>query len=198
MPRIRGKEKVYAAEDFRKEVRTKQGVYDLMSKSALAEAVGLPRTTMTKRLADPMTMTFDEFCRINETIHPDIRLRTKFPYYLQMIISFNPISITHWLKKRFFDNPDPRATVHESTYKDNRFLTQEAIQTLEAFKERDEYPGAGTTKKYLEDKLQREQMQMMQLQAQQAQTQVMPGVAAAGGGMAAPGINQQASPAIGG
>lgn len=69
----------------------------------------------------------------------DIRLRTKFPYYLQMIITFNPISVTHWLKKRFFDNPDPRATVHESTYKDNRFLTQEAIDTLEAFKERDEY-----------------------------------------------------------
>ncbi len=69
----------------------------------------------------------------------DIRLRTKFPYYLQMIITFNPISITHWLKKRFFDNPDPRARVHESTYKDNRFLTPEAIATLEAFKERDEY-----------------------------------------------------------
>ena len=69
----------------------------------------------------------------------DIRLRTKFPYYLQMILSFNPISITHWLKKRFFDKKDPRATVHESTYKDNRFLTEEAIQTLEAFKESDEY-----------------------------------------------------------
>ncbi len=69
----------------------------------------------------------------------DIRLRTDFPYYLQMILSFNPISITHWLKKRFFDKRDPRATVHESTYKDNRFLTEEAIQTLEAFKETDEY-----------------------------------------------------------
>ena len=69
----------------------------------------------------------------------DIRLRTDFPYYLQMIITFNPISITHWLKKRFFDIPDSRATVHESTYKDNRFLTKEAIETLEAFKERDEY-----------------------------------------------------------
>lgn len=69
----------------------------------------------------------------------DIRLRTDFPFYLQMIITFNPISITHWLKKRFFDKPDPRATVHESTYKDNRFLTKEAIETLEAFKERDEY-----------------------------------------------------------
>lgn len=69
----------------------------------------------------------------------DIRLRTKFPYYLQMIISFNPVSATHWLKKRFFDNPDPRATIHESTYKDNRFLTEEAIKTLESFRERDAY-----------------------------------------------------------
>ena len=69
----------------------------------------------------------------------DIRLRTDTVYYLQMIITFNPISITHWLKKRFFDKPDKRATVHESTYKDNRFLTKEAIETLEAFKERDEY-----------------------------------------------------------
>lgn len=69
----------------------------------------------------------------------DIRLRTDFDQYLQMIITFNPISVTHWLKKRFFDKPDPRARVHESTYKDNRFLTAEAIRTLEAFRERDEY-----------------------------------------------------------
>lgn len=55
------------------------------------------------------------------------------------------------------------------------------------------YPGAGTTKKYLEDKLQREQ-----LQAQQAQTQAMPGQALASGGMPAPGANPQVSPAMGG
>lgn len=69
----------------------------------------------------------------------DIRLRTKTPYYLQIILTFNPISITHWLKKRFFDKSDPRATVHESTYRDNRFLTPEAVQTLEGFKDTDEY-----------------------------------------------------------
>ena len=69
----------------------------------------------------------------------DIRLRTNCPYYLQMLLSFNPISITHWLKKRFFDRKDPRARVHESTYKDNRFLSPEAIQTLEAFQETDQY-----------------------------------------------------------
>ena len=69
----------------------------------------------------------------------DIRLRTQCPYYLQIILTFNPISITHWLKARFFDKKDPRATVHESTYKDNRFLTQEAVKTLEAFQDTDEY-----------------------------------------------------------
>ena len=69
----------------------------------------------------------------------DIRLRTDTPYYLQMILTFNPISITHWLKARFFDRRDPRARVHESTYRDNRFLTPEAVKTLEAFRETDEY-----------------------------------------------------------
>ncbi len=69
----------------------------------------------------------------------DIRLRTDFDQYLQMILTFNPISITHWLKRRFFDMQDPRATTHRSTYRDNRFLTEEAVRTLEAFKDTDPY-----------------------------------------------------------
>ncbi|MBD5099223.1 MAG: PBSX family phage terminase large subunit [Clostridiales bacterium] len=79
----------------------------------------------------------------------DIRLRTKFNQYLQIILSFNPISVHHWLKKRFFDFDikDPaererameRTRTHESTYKDNRFLEEEAVRTLESFKETDEY-----------------------------------------------------------
>lgn len=69
----------------------------------------------------------------------NIRMRGTTRYYKQMIISFNPVSIKHWLKKRFFDTRDPRARIHESTYKDNRFLPQEDIDTLEAFKETDEY-----------------------------------------------------------
>ena len=69
----------------------------------------------------------------------DIRLRGETRYYKQIILTFNPVSITHWLKKRFFDRKDERATVHESTYKDNRFLDAEAIRTLESFRETDEY-----------------------------------------------------------
>lgn len=69
----------------------------------------------------------------------NIRLRDKCPYYHQIIVTFNPISITHWLKKRFFDRADPRATTHRSSYKDNRFLSEENIKTLEDFRETDEY-----------------------------------------------------------
>ena len=55
----------------------------------------------------------------------------------QMLLSFNPINITHWIKRHFIDSG--LATVVHSTYKDNKFLTDEDIKTLEAFKEIDEY-----------------------------------------------------------
>lgn len=69
----------------------------------------------------------------------DIRLRGKTKYYQQIILTFNPINTQHWLKKRFFDRTDERATTHKSTYKDNRFLNEDAIKTLESFKDVDEY-----------------------------------------------------------
>lgn len=69
----------------------------------------------------------------------DIRLRGETKYYKQIIITFNPVSILHWLKLRFFDKSDPRVKTHRSTYKDNRFLDAESIMTLEAFKDTDEY-----------------------------------------------------------
>lgn len=69
----------------------------------------------------------------------DIRLRGERKYYKQIIISFNPISITHWLKKRFFDCKDARVVTSRTTYKDNRFLPEEDRLTLEAFRETDPY-----------------------------------------------------------
>lgn len=75
----------------------------------------------------------------------NIRLRGKTKNYKQIIITFNPISITHWLKRRFFDCTDlpekerKKIRTHESTYKDNRFLDKEAVEVLEAFKYTDEY-----------------------------------------------------------
>lgn len=69
----------------------------------------------------------------------DIRLRGKTNHYKQIILTFNPISSRHWLKKRFFDCKDRRAKTDISTYLDNRFLDAEARRTLENFKNTDEY-----------------------------------------------------------
>lgn len=70
----------------------------------------------------------------------DIRLRGETRYYKQIILSFNPVSILHWLKKRFFDRKnDVRIRAHESYYWDNRFLPEEDRRTLEAFRETDPY-----------------------------------------------------------
>lgn len=69
----------------------------------------------------------------------DIRLRGQSEHYKQIILSFNPISVNHWLKGRFFDRCDPRARVMRSTYLDNRFLDSDARATLEGFRESDPY-----------------------------------------------------------
>lgn len=78
-------------------------------------------------------LTEDDFNQL------DIRLRGETKHYKQIILSFNPISITHWLKARFFDRTPADATTHRSTYKDNRFLDAEQIKVLEGFKNTDEY-----------------------------------------------------------
>ncbi len=69
----------------------------------------------------------------------NIRLRGETPFYKQIILTFNPINILHWLKTRFFDHSPENATIHESTYRDNRFLDDAAIKVLEDFREIDEY-----------------------------------------------------------
>ena len=55
----------------------------------------------------------------------------------QIVLSFNPINIQHWIKKHFIDSK--LATVCFSTYKDNKFLTDDDRKALEDLKYTDEY-----------------------------------------------------------
>ena len=55
----------------------------------------------------------------------------------QMVLSFNPINIQHWIKGHFIDSG--LATVCFSTYKDNKFLTEDDRKALEDLKLIDEY-----------------------------------------------------------
>lgn len=69
----------------------------------------------------------------------DLRLRGQTRNYKQIMISFNPISITHWLKAVFFDGKKSNSTVVHTTYRDNDFIDDEYKATLESLKEQDPY-----------------------------------------------------------
>jgi phage terminase large subunit len=65
----------------------------------------------------------------------NLRLRGRSRNYKQFILTFNPISETHWLKRRFFDIERPNATINHSTYLDNRFIDDEYRAELDALKQ---------------------------------------------------------------
>lgn len=70
----------------------------------------------------------DDFNMLNESI------RGKIPdgMFKQVIISFNPWSSKHWLKKRFFDPPnDENKLAITTTYKINEFLGEEDLKEFE-------------------------------------------------------------------
>ncbi len=66
----------------------------------------------------------------------DLRLRGDVPTYLQIILSFNPISRMSWVFKRFFETVDPDAFVHHSTYPDNKFIDEDYKKKLENLKKK--------------------------------------------------------------
>ncbi len=57
----------------------------------------------------------------------------------QMVITFNPISVSHWLKERFFDYKEENVFICHTTYKDNEFLDDDYKNQLESYKITDPY-----------------------------------------------------------
>ena len=68
----------------------------------------------------------------------DLRLRGQGSIPKQITISFNPVSITHWLKD-FIDKQKNDISVLRTTYKDNKFIDDKYKQVLESFKDTDPY-----------------------------------------------------------
>jgi len=67
----------------------------------------------------------------------NLRLRGNPEIKKQVVLTFNPISATHWLKQYFFDRRRDNTFILKTTYKDNAFLDDEYIKELESLKDRD-------------------------------------------------------------
>lgn len=60
----------------------------------------------------------------------ELRVRGETSNYKQFIVTFNPISETHWLKGRFFDVQDNEVMTLTTTYQDNCFLDADYVKHL--------------------------------------------------------------------
>lgn len=75
-------------------------------------------------------MNEDDFNKI------DMSIRGELPpgYFKQITLTFNPWSEKHWLKKRFFDNPDDNTLALTTNYMCNEWLGEDDIKLFESIK----------------------------------------------------------------
>lgn len=75
------------------------------------------------KLTDVWLEEATEFTQADLEIIDD-RLRGVLPdgQFYQIRMTFNPVNQSHWIKKVFFDLPDPNVLTHHSTYLMNRFV----------------------------------------------------------------------------
>ena len=101
---------------------------------------GLDDAEKVKSIANIDDIVVEECTEINqqEFNQLNLRLRSKNPYN-QMHLMFNPISKSNWVYKQWFENgynAESTVVLH-TTYKDNKFLPQDYINSLMEMKDKD-------------------------------------------------------------
>ena len=98
--------------------------------------LGLDEETKLLSLNDISCIWIEEAYEVPKAIveQLDLRMRGKNKNQ-QILLSFNPISSASWLFD-FCNNPPNSFIFHHSTYKDNKFLSKEYIESLEELRVR--------------------------------------------------------------
>lgn len=73
-----------------------------------------------------------DFDMLNESIRGEVA----DGLFKQITITFNPWNDRHWLKKRFFDNPDKDTLAMTTNYTCNEWLDEADLQVFETMKEK--------------------------------------------------------------
>lgn len=95
---------------------------------------GLDDSEKIKSITDITDIWAEECTELSEEEFDqlDLRLRANVPY-LQFIVSFNPVSKVNWVYRRWFADGKVKENtmILHTTYKDNRFLPEAYIKSLE-------------------------------------------------------------------
>ena len=75
-------------------------------------------------------ITFDDYSQLKMRLRGNGKLRN------QMVLMTNPISKANWIYKFFYAEgcQEENCLIHQSTYKDNRFINETTVRTLEGYK----------------------------------------------------------------
>ena len=73
-----------------------------------------------------------DFDMLNESIRGEVEA----PLFKQITLTFNPWNDRHWLKARFFDNPDNDTLAITTNYTCNEWLDKADLQVFESMKEK--------------------------------------------------------------
>ena len=73
-----------------------------------------------------------DFDMLNESIRGEVQ----GDLFKQITLTFNPWNDRHWLKKRFFDNPDADTLAITTNYTCNEWLDEADLQVFETMKEK--------------------------------------------------------------
>jgi len=102
--------------------------------------VGLDDVEKLKSIHGITDVWIEEATEITESDFKQINLRVRgTDTQKRIILTFNPISVLHWLKAYFFDTPKQNTRLTKTTYVHNAFIDEAYIAELKSFSEIDAY-----------------------------------------------------------
>lgn len=114
-----------------------RGELSIRRRDGLGEFIsfGLDDPEKIKSIHGVTSMWLEEATEFTEEDFTQLDLRMRDPSpdgYSQITSTFNPISASHWLKRRFFDADNENVYRQITTFRDNAFLPDEYRATLVA------------------------------------------------------------------
>jgi len=125
-------------------VRCLDGLFEIRYCTNRIIMMGVDNTEKLKSLSQAKFIWMEEATEFtkDDYIQITLRLRGVSKHPKRFFLTFNPVSDSHWIKERFFDNPPTlekdKILIAHSTYRDSlQFLDAEYPVRMEALKEID-------------------------------------------------------------